>query len=65
MNGANTPRWRLVPTRREQAKWDRAAKAATGGTVSNYSPLTDLLVALTLPDVAILQLMFTMKYSYI
>ncbi|TVU35584.1 hypothetical protein EJB05_17482, partial [Eragrostis curvula] len=32
LNGAPTPRWRLVPTRREQAKWDRAAKAATGGT---------------------------------
>ncbi|KAK3161545.1 hypothetical protein QOZ80_1BG0078440 [Eleusine coracana subsp. coracana] len=31
LNGAATPRWRLVPTRREQAKWDRAAKAATGG----------------------------------
>lgn len=46
MNGASAPRWRLVPTRREQAKWDRAAKATTGGSVSNYSPLTDLLVAL-------------------
>uniref|UniRef100_A0A0A9EPZ8 CGL160/ATPI domain-containing protein n=1 Tax=Arundo donax TaxID=35708 RepID=A0A0A9EPZ8_ARUDO len=32
VNGATTPRWRLVPTRREQAKWDRAAKAATGGS---------------------------------
>lgn len=32
VNGASTPRWRLVPTRREQAKWDRAAKAATGGS---------------------------------
>ncbi|KAK6919186.1 hypothetical protein RJ641_017608 [Dillenia turbinata] len=25
-------RWRLVPTRREQEKWDRANKAATGGS---------------------------------
>ncbi|XP_057450838.1 protein CONSERVED ONLY IN THE GREEN LINEAGE 160, chloroplastic [Lotus japonicus] len=24
-------RWKLVPTRREQEKWDRATKAATGG----------------------------------
>ncbi|KAL5656001.1 hypothetical protein ACJX0J_035320, partial [Zea mays] len=32
VNGASAPRWRLVPTRREQAKWDRAAKAATGGS---------------------------------
>ncbi|KAJ1284730.1 hypothetical protein BS78_03G227500 [Paspalum vaginatum] len=32
VNGAITPRWRLVPTRREQAKWDRAAKAATEGS---------------------------------
>ncbi|RLN22063.1 hypothetical protein C2845_PM07G18490 [Panicum miliaceum] len=31
LNGA-IARWRLVPTRREQAKWDRAAKAATGGS---------------------------------
>ncbi|KAG9446792.1 hypothetical protein H6P81_012920 [Aristolochia fimbriata] len=30
--GVLTPRWRLVPTRREQEKWDRAAKAATGGS---------------------------------
>lgn len=26
-------RWKLAPTRREQDKWDRASKAATGGTV--------------------------------
>ncbi|KAF9590174.1 hypothetical protein IFM89_031829 [Coptis chinensis] len=26
------PRWKLAPTRREQEKWDRAAKSATGGT---------------------------------
>ncbi|CAL4948212.1 unnamed protein product [Urochloa decumbens] len=32
VNGAASARWRLVPTRREQAKWDRAAKAATGGS---------------------------------
>lgn len=29
-----TPKWKLAPTRREQEKWDRAAKAATDGTVS-------------------------------
>ncbi|XP_065852129.1 protein CONSERVED ONLY IN THE GREEN LINEAGE 160, chloroplastic isoform X2 [Euphorbia lathyris] len=27
-----SPKWRLAPTRREQDKWDRAAKAATGGS---------------------------------
>ena len=27
-------RWKLVPTRREQEKWDKATKAATGGSVS-------------------------------
>lgn len=32
VNGTASTRWRLVPTRREQAKWDRAAKAATGGS---------------------------------
>ncbi|KAI3439896.1 uncharacterized protein J3R85_004319 [Psidium guajava] len=26
------PRWRPAPTRREQEKWDRASKAATGGS---------------------------------
>ncbi|PON43126.1 ATP synthase protein I-like protein [Parasponia andersonii] len=26
------PRWKLAPTRREQEKWDRATKAATGGS---------------------------------
>jgi ATP synthase protein I len=26
------PRWKLAPTRREQDKWDRATKAATGGS---------------------------------
>ncbi|OAY63077.1 ATP synthase protein I [Ananas comosus] len=31
-SSAAKPRWRLVPTRREQAKWDRANKAATGGS---------------------------------
>ncbi|TXG55041.1 hypothetical protein EZV62_020297 [Acer yangbiense] len=31
--GDNVPRkWRLAPTRREQVKWDRATKAATGGS---------------------------------
>ncbi|CAH2059964.1 unnamed protein product [Thlaspi arvense] len=27
-----TPKWKLAPTRREQDKWDRATKAATGGS---------------------------------
>ncbi|KAF5203060.1 hypothetical protein FRX31_007357 [Thalictrum thalictroides] len=27
-----SPKWKLAPTRRELDKWDRAAKAATGGT---------------------------------
>lgn len=53
VNGAASARWRLVPTRREQAKWDRAAKAATGGSVSHYNPLTDLLVALV-PSVCVM-----------
>ncbi|KAL0002111.1 hypothetical protein SO802_015892 [Lithocarpus litseifolius] len=30
--GRKSPRWKLVPTRREQEKWDRATKAATGGS---------------------------------
>ncbi|XP_058095592.1 protein CONSERVED ONLY IN THE GREEN LINEAGE 160, chloroplastic-like isoform X1 [Magnolia sinica] len=30
--GNATPRWRFVPTRWEQEKWDRANKAATGGS---------------------------------
>ncbi|KAJ7948439.1 ATP synthase protein I -related [Quillaja saponaria] len=30
--GRKSPRWRLAPTRREQEKWDRATKAATGGS---------------------------------
>ncbi|XP_058095590.1 protein CONSERVED ONLY IN THE GREEN LINEAGE 160, chloroplastic isoform X2 [Magnolia sinica] len=30
--GNAAPRWRFVPTRREQEKWDRANKAATGGS---------------------------------
>ncbi|OAY57363.1 protein CONSERVED ONLY IN THE GREEN LINEAGE 160, chloroplastic [Manihot esculenta] len=28
----NSKKWRLVPTRREQEKWDKATKAATGGS---------------------------------
>ncbi|KAF2302276.1 hypothetical protein GH714_033958 [Hevea brasiliensis] len=28
----NSTKWRLVPTRREQEKWDKATKAATGGS---------------------------------
>ncbi|XP_008793016.1 protein CONSERVED ONLY IN THE GREEN LINEAGE 160, chloroplastic [Phoenix dactylifera] len=32
LNDASSPKWRFVPTRREQAKWDRASKAATGGS---------------------------------
>ncbi|XP_042493983.1 protein CONSERVED ONLY IN THE GREEN LINEAGE 160, chloroplastic [Macadamia integrifolia] len=31
-NGSASTRWRLAPTRREQEKWDRASKAATGGS---------------------------------
>lgn len=31
-SGSGSPKWRLAPTRREQDKWDRASKAATGGT---------------------------------
>ncbi|KAG7573177.1 hypothetical protein ISN44_As09g014940, partial [Arabidopsis suecica] len=27
-----SPKWKLAPTRREQEKWDRATKAATGGS---------------------------------
>ncbi|KZV39493.1 ATP synthase protein I-related protein [Dorcoceras hygrometricum] len=30
-------RWKAAPTRREQEKWDRATKAATGGSVSHLS----------------------------
>ncbi|KAL5573705.1 hypothetical protein UlMin_023302 [Ulmus minor] len=30
--GSRAPRWKLAPTRREQEKWDRATKAATGGS---------------------------------
>lgn len=30
--GSLSPKWRFVPTRREQDKWDRASKAATGGS---------------------------------
>uniref|UniRef100_A0A1D1Y2L2 ATP synthase protein I n=1 Tax=Anthurium amnicola TaxID=1678845 RepID=A0A1D1Y2L2_9ARAE len=32
LSNATSPRWRLVPTRREQSKWERASKAATGGS---------------------------------
>ncbi|KAG8055893.1 hypothetical protein GUJ93_ZPchr0001g30072 [Zizania palustris] len=32
VNGSASPRWRLVPTRREQEKWDRATRATTGGS---------------------------------
>ncbi|XP_028065490.1 protein CONSERVED ONLY IN THE GREEN LINEAGE 160, chloroplastic isoform X2 [Camellia sinensis] len=31
-NGSMPRRWRPAPTRREQEKWDRATKAATGGS---------------------------------
>ncbi|KAB8428879.1 hypothetical protein FH972_024992 [Carpinus fangiana] len=31
-SGRKSPRWKLAPTRREQEKWDRASKAATGGS---------------------------------
>ncbi|CAA6665616.1 unnamed protein product [Spirodela intermedia] len=32
LSNAPSPRWRLAPTRKEQAKWDRASKGATGGS---------------------------------
>lgn len=32
-SGSASTKWRLAPTRREQEKWDRASKAATGGSV--------------------------------
>ncbi|MCL7027984.1 hypothetical protein MKW94_012118 [Papaver nudicaule] len=31
-NAAASPKWRPAPTRKEQQKWDRATKAATGGS---------------------------------
>ncbi|KAL4376125.1 hypothetical protein GQ457_02G010500 [Hibiscus cannabinus] len=31
-SGSVSRRWKLVPTRREQEKWDKATKAATGGS---------------------------------
>ncbi|XP_031284406.1 protein CONSERVED ONLY IN THE GREEN LINEAGE 160, chloroplastic [Pistacia vera] len=31
-NGSPFRRWKLAPTRREQEKWDKATKAATGGS---------------------------------
>ncbi|GMI68521.1 CONSERVED ONLY IN THE GREEN LINEAGE 160 [Hibiscus trionum] len=31
-SGTVSRRWKLVPTRREQEKWDKATKAATGGS---------------------------------
>ncbi|XP_010522104.1 PREDICTED: uncharacterized protein LOC104800846 [Tarenaya hassleriana] len=30
--GSMSRRWKMVPTRREQEKWDKATKAATGGS---------------------------------
>ncbi|XP_021898048.1 uncharacterized protein LOC110814779 isoform X1 [Carica papaya] len=33
-SGSLSRKWKLVPTRREQEKWDKASKAATGGSVS-------------------------------
>ncbi|XP_078431378.1 ATP synthase protein I-like protein [Wolffia australiana] len=32
LSNASSPKWRLAPTRKEQAKWDRASKGATGGS---------------------------------
>ncbi|KAK1302277.1 hypothetical protein QJS10_CPB12g00734 [Acorus calamus] len=32
LRNSESPRWRLAPTQREQSRWDRANKAATGGT---------------------------------
>ncbi|CAM8948476.1 unnamed protein product [Rhodiola kirilowii] len=37
--GIKSPRWKLAPTRREQDKWDRAAKAATGGSDEMFREL--------------------------
>ncbi|XP_022741549.1 uncharacterized protein LOC111293089 [Durio zibethinus] len=31
-SGSMSPKWKLVSTRREQEKWDKATKAATGGS---------------------------------
>ncbi|KAE8689233.1 putative 2-deoxyglucose-6-phosphate phosphatase [Hibiscus syriacus] len=31
-SGSMSRRWKLVPTRREQEKWDKATKASTGGS---------------------------------
>ncbi|XVF60866.1 hypothetical protein PTKIN_Ptkin08bG0082500 [Pterospermum kingtungense] len=31
-SGSMSHKWKLVPTRREQEKWDKATKAATGGS---------------------------------
>ncbi|XP_056171532.1 protein CONSERVED ONLY IN THE GREEN LINEAGE 160, chloroplastic-like isoform X4 [Syzygium oleosum] len=38
-SGSASPKWRLAPTRREQEKWDRASKAATGGTEEMFREL--------------------------
>ncbi|GLT61135.1 hypothetical protein SLA2020_338600 [Shorea laevis] len=37
--GRKSARWKLVPTRREQEKWDRASKAATGGSDEMFREL--------------------------
>lgn len=42
IDNRKSPRWKLAPTRREQEKWDRAYKAATGGSVSPLTPLVYL-----------------------
>jgi ATP synthase protein I len=35
-SGSKKVRWRLAPTRREQDKWNRVAKAATDDNISNF-----------------------------
>lgn len=42
---STSQRWRLAPTRREQEKWDKATKAATGGSVC-HGPCFYKLIAL-------------------
>ncbi|GAV60163.1 hypothetical protein CFOL_v3_03694 [Cephalotus follicularis] len=36
---STTTKWRLAPTRREQEKWDKASKAATGGSDAMFQEL--------------------------
>ncbi|CAN0914060.1 Protein CONSERVED ONLY IN THE GREEN LINEAGE 160, chloroplastic [Linum grandiflorum] len=36
---SNAPKWKFAPTQREQDKWDRATKAATGGSEAMFREL--------------------------